>query len=163
MNRNYLNEFVDLPLYDDCLSESDYKNYSVFLKKNILTEMTAEGFADILKRVVFNKRVLDSDKTTIKIIKDLKKVAQQTKYERRFGQIIKNGRTHPEKSDGEFCDKSTFKDEFSKQVFPEKDDLATSTTPSAMLDEYLDVFDNNGWLISEADKEGYEEIIDQGL
>lgn len=73
MNRNYLNEFVDLPLYDDCLSESDYKNYSVFLKKNILTEMTAEGFADILKRVVFNKRVLDSDKTTIKIIKDLKK------------------------------------------------------------------------------------------
>ena len=26
-----------------------------------------------------------------------------------------------------------------------------------MLDEYLDVFDDNGWLISEADKEGYEE------
>lgn len=51
MNRNYLNEFVDLLLYGDCLSESDYKNYSVFLKKNLLTEMTAEGFADILKRV----------------------------------------------------------------------------------------------------------------
>lgn len=93
----------------------------------------------------------------------MKKVAQQTKYERRFGQIIKNGRTHLEKSDEEFCDKSTFKDEFSKQVFPEKDDLATSTTPTAMLDEYLDVFDNNGWLISEADKEDYEEIIGQEL
>lgn len=79
MNRNYLNELVDLLLYGDCLSESDYKNYSAFLKKNLLTEMTAEGFADILKRVVFNKRVLDSDKTTIKLIKDLKKVAQQTK------------------------------------------------------------------------------------
>jgi len=35
--------------------------------------------------------------------------------------------------------------------------LSTSTTPSAMLDEYLDVFDDSGWLISEADKEGYEE------
>lgn len=163
MNKNYLNEFVDLLLYGDCLNESDYKNYSAFLKKNLLTEMTAEGFADILKRVVFNKRVLNSDKATIKIIKDLKKVAQQTKYERRFGQIIKNGRTHLEKSDGEFCDKATFKDEFSKQIFPEKDDLSISTTPSAMLDEYLDVFDNNGWLISEADREGYEEIIGQEL
>lgn len=163
MNRNCLNEFVDLLLYGNCLSESDYKNYSTYLKKNLLTEMTAEGFADVLKRVVFNKRVLNSDKATIKIIKDLKKVAQQTKYERKFGQIIKNGRTHLEKSNGEFCDKATFKDEFSKQVFPEKDDLATSTTPSTMLDEYLDVFDDNGWLISEADKEGYEEIISQEL
>lgn len=163
MNRNCLNEFVDLLLYGDCLNESDYKNYSTFLKKNLLTEMTAEGFADILKKVVFNKRVLDSDKATIKIIKDLKKVAQQTKYERKFSQIIKNGRTHLEKSNGEFCDKATFKDEFSKQVFPEKDDLAASTTLSTMLDEYLDVFDDNGWLISEADKEGYEEIINQEL
>lgn len=163
MNRNCLNEFVDLLLYGNCLSESDYKNYSTYLKKNLLTEMTAEGFADVLKRVVFNKRVLNSDKATIKIIKDLKKVAQQTKYERKFGQIIKNGRTHLEKSNGEFCDKATFKDEFSKQVFPEKDDLATSTTPSTMLDEYLDVFDDNSWLISEADKEGYEEIISQEL
>ena len=135
MNRNYLNEFVDLLLYGDCLSESDYKNYSAFLKKNLLTEMTAEGFADILKRVVFNKRVLNSDKATIKIIKDLKKAAQQTKYERKFDrknyQIIKNGRTQLEKSDGEFCDKATFKDEFSKQIFPKRDDLSTSTTPSA--------------------------------
>lgn len=163
MNRNYLNELVDLLLYGDCLSESDYKNYSAFLKKNLLTEMTAEGFADILKRVVFNKRVLDSDKTTIKLIKDLKKVAQQTKYERRFGQIIKNGRTHLEKSNGEFCDKATFKDEFSKQIFLKRDDLSTSTTPSAMLDEYLTVFDDSGWLISEADKEGYEEIINKEL
>ena len=163
MNRNYLNELVDLLLYGDCLSESDYKNYSAFLKKNLLTEMTAEGFADILKRVVFNKRVLDSDKTTIKLIKDLKKVAQQTKYERRFDQIIKNGRTHLEKSNGEFCDKATFKDEFSKQIFLKRDDLSTSTTPSAMLDEYLTVFDNNGWLISEADKESYEEIINKEL
>lgn len=163
MNRNYLNELVDLLLYGDCLSESDYKNYSAFLKKNLLTEMTAEGFADILKRVVFNKRVLDSDKTTIKLIKDLKKVAQQTKYERRFGQIIKNGRTHLEKSNGEFCDKATFKDEFSKQIFLKRDDLSISTTPSAMLDEYLTVFDDSGWLISEADKEGYEEIINKEL
>lgn len=163
MNRNYLNELVDLLLYGDCLSESDYKNYSAFLKKNLLTEMTAEGFADILKRVVFNKRVLDSDKTTIKLIKDLKKVAQQTKYERRFGQIIKNGRTHLEKSNGEFCDKATFKDEFSKQIFLKRDDLSTSITPSAMLDEYLTVFDDSGWLISEADKEGYEEIINKEL
>jgi len=46
----------------------------------------------------------------------LKKAAQQTKYERKFDhknyQIVKNGRTHLEKSDGEFCDKATFKDEF---------------------------------------------------
>lgn len=145
------------------MSESDYENYSTFLKKNLLTEMTAEGFADTLKRVVFNKRVLNSDKATIKIIKDLKKAAQQTKYERKFGQIIKNGRTHLEKSNGEFCDKATFKDEFLKQTFPKRDDLSTSTTPSAMFDEYLDVFDDNGWLISEADKEGYEEIISQEL
>lgn len=91
----------------------------------------------------------------------MKKAAQQTKYERKFDrknyQIVKNDRTHLEKSNGEFCDKATFKDEFSKQIFPKRDDLSTSTTPSAMLDEYLDVFDDNGWLISEADKEGYEE------
>lgn len=93
----------------------------------------------------------------------MKKVAQQTKYERRFDQIIKNGRTHLEKSNGEFCDKATFKDEFSKQIFLKRDDLSTSTTPSAMLDEYLTVFDDSGWLISEADKEGYEEIINKEL
>lgn len=32
-----------------------------------------------------------------------------------------------------------------------------------MLDEYLTVFDDSGWLISEADKEGYEEIINKEL
>ena len=35
---------------------------------------------------------------------------------------------------------------------------ATSTAPTAMLNEYLKAFDDDGWLISTTDKEGYKDI-----
>jgi hypothetical protein len=46
---------------------------------------------------------------------------------------------------------------FAAQRFELPDD-ATSTAPTAMLNEYLKAFDDDGWLISTTDKEGYKDI-----
>lgn len=51
---------------------------------------------------------------------------------------------------------------FANQKFEIQDDVS-ATAPTTMLNEYLKAFDDDGWLISEADKEGYEEITSKGL
>ena len=55
-----------------------------------------------------------------------------------------------------------FRQSFANQKFELQDDVS-ATTPTTMLNEYLKAFDDDGWLISEADKEGYEEITSKGL
>ena len=56
-----------------------------------------------------------------------------------------------------FRAKDQFRQSFAAQRFELPDD-ATSTAPTAMLNEYLKAFDDDGWLILTTDKEGYKDI-----
>lgn len=130
-------------------------------KKSHYTEITASGFANSLRRNVFNNNEIDTSDATIVAVQKARLAAQQAKYERKHGKIIKNGATHLQSNDGEFCDKATFIREFNNEVFDNRPDLAANETATAMLGEYLRGFDNNGWLISSVDKDGYNEIINE--
>lgn len=130
-------------------------------KKSHYTEITASGFANSLRRNVFNNNEIDTPDATIVAVQKARLAAQQAKYERKHGKIIKNGATHLQSNDGEFCDKATFIREFNNEVFDNRPDLAATDTATAMLGEYLRWFDNNGWLISSVDKDGYNEIINE--
>lgn len=155
---NYIKELTNLCKYKNVLSENAQRLYASFLKKKILKEMTAANFANTLKHNIFNIKVVeDSEKATLKAVQKLRKANQCIKYERKHNQIVKNSLTHLETDDGQFCDKDTFRREFKKQKFEIQDDLA-ATTPEVMLEEYLKAYDDEGWLISTVDIEGYEEI-----
>ena len=130
-------------------------------KKSHYTEITASGFANSLRRNVFNNNEIDTPDATIVAVQKARLVAQQAKYERKHGKIIKNGATHLQSNDGEFCDKATFIREFNNEVFDNRPDLAANDTATSMLNEYIKGFDNNGWLISSVDKGGYNEIINE--
>ena len=64
---------------------------------------------------------------------------------------------HLPKTGGRFIDRATFIREFNYEAFDNRPDLAANDTATTMLDEY----DNNGWLISSVDKDGYNEIINE--
>lgn len=130
-------------------------------KKSHYTEITASGFANSIRRNVFNNNEIDTPDATIVAVQKARLAAQQAKYERKHGKIIKNGATHLQSNDGEFCDKATFIREFNNEVFDNRPDLAATDTATVMLYEYLRGFDNNGWLISSVDKDGYNEIINE--
>ena len=106
-------------------------------------------------------RRLETSDATIGAVQKARLDAQQAKYERKHGKIIKNGATHLQSNDCEFCDRATFIREFNNEAFDNRPDLAANDTATAMLDEYLRGFDNNGWLISSVDKDGYNEIINE--
>ena len=168
-----INELKDFILYGDCLDEDTAKEYfdsikewiinemypeNNFSRKYVLSEMTVEGFANTLRRSVFNNRVANSDAAMLRAVQNARKSAEQAKYERDVEKrIIKTGRTHLELDDGTFCTKDQFRQSFAAQRFELPDD-ATSTAPTAMLNEYLKAFDDDGWLISTTDKEGYKDI-----
>ena len=130
-------------------------------RRSHYTEITASGFANSLRRNVFNKNEIDTPNAAIGAVQKARLAAQQAKYERKHGRIIKNGATHLQSNDGEFCDKATFISEFNNETFDNRPDLAANDTATAMLNEYLRGFDNNGWLISSVDKDGYNEIINE--
>ena len=50
---------------------------------------------------------------------------------------------------------------FKNEKFDTTDDVS-STAPTTMLNEYLEAFDDDGWLISTAEKDGYKEIQSLG-
>ena len=106
-------------------------------------------------------------------IQRIRKGAQSIKYERKKNfkdkdktsdkklEIVKNGLTHLALNDGTFCNKTEFIKAFKNEKFDTTDDVS-STAPTTMLNEYLEAFDDDGWLISTADKDGYKEIQSLG-
>lgn len=68
----------------------------------------------------------------------------------------KNGSTHLELDVGNFCTKAQFRQSFANQKFELQDDVS-ATAPTTMLNEYLKTFDDDGWLISTTDKDGYKD------
>lgn len=171
--KKYLNELLDFYLYGDCLDEDMTEEYFNSIKENIisemysknsysrkciLTEMTVKGFANTLRRSVFNKRVANSEAAMLRAVQNARKCAEQAKYERDVEKrIIKTGRTHLELDDGTFCTKAQFRQSFANQKFELQDDVS-ATAPTTMLNEYLKAFDDDGWLISTTDKDGYKDI-----
>lgn len=141
------------------------KNFKKFCEyvynKSHYTEITASGFANSLKRTVFSNNEIDTPDAAIRAVQKARLATQQAKYERKHGKIIKNGATHLQSNNGEFCDKATFSHEFNNEVFDNKPDLAASDTAITILNEYLKGFDDSGWLISLVDKDTYNEIINK--
>lgn len=171
--KKYSSELNDFLLYGDCLEEdlaNAYfdsiksqimnemfsKNYS--LTKYPLNEMTVEGFAKTLRKIVFNKKVIDSEQAMLNEIQKGRNAARRASYERNGEhKIVKNGSTHLELKPGDFCNKEQFRNAFSKEKFDIQSDMS-ELTPTVMMDEYLKAFDDDGWLISTVDTKGYEDI-----
>lgn len=129
------------------------------LKQTHFIEITAEGFAHSLRKTVFNKKEIDTIDAALGAVKNARKAAQQAKYERdRNGNIIENGATHLQFNNGNFCNKDEFLDEFADEHFEDKPDLVGQDTANVMVNEYLSAFDDDGWLISLVDTDGYNQI-----
>lgn len=140
-------------------SEEDFEEVH---SKSHFTEITAEGFAHSLRRTVFNNNEIETPDAALVAVQNARKAAQQARYERdRNGNIVKNGATHLQSNNGSYCNKKIFLDEFSNENFNDKEDLAGKDTADVMVKEYLKAFDDDGWLISMVDTEGYNKIINK--
>jgi hypothetical protein len=61
-------------------------------------------------------------------------------------------------NNGSFCNKDEFLNELADEHFEDKPDLAGQDTANVMVNEYLSAFDDDGWLISLVDTDGYNQI-----
>lgn len=154
-----LNEFIDLCNYGNCLNEDDFNIYASHLSREVLKEMTVNRFAKALQKTVFDKLVAKDFGTTLGAIQKLRKASQNYKYD--YDNVKKefrpNGYTHLETEPGEYCDKKTFRDNVLKQNFKLPKDAASSAIQSA-VDEILEAFYDNGWLISVTDTENAKKV-----
>lgn len=130
------------------------------LNKTHFIEITAAGFANSLRRTVFNNNEIDTTDAAIGAVQNARRAAQQAKYEKdRNGVIVANGATHLQHNDsGKPCTKDEFRDEFASEKFENRPDLAGKDTANVMVEEYLNAFDNDGWLISVVDTDGHNQI-----
>ena len=93
----------------------------------------------------------------LRAVQNARKCAEQAKYQRDTKKrIVKNGSTHLELDVGNFCTKAQFRQSFANQKFELQDDVS-ATAPTTMLNEYLKAFNDDGWLISTTDKDGYKD------
>lgn len=103
---------------------------------------------------IFSQNEMDSSGATITAITNFNIPMQQTKYERRFGKVVPNGRTNLELKPEIFCNKEKFKKEFEKKDFSnfkEKEGLSTEDCVEVMLDKFLEIYDDEDWLIYKVD------------
>lgn len=136
----------------------------VFNESNItlnhFTELTAHGFATSLRHTLFNNRIINNIDTALDAVINARRATSMAKYERDENhKIIKSGATHLQKNNGEFCNKMDFLMDFEDETFEDNVDLAGNDTAKIMVNCYLEVFDDSGWLISTTDKEAYDREI----
>lgn len=154
--KNLLHEIRDFEKYKGCLSKELYEIYRNYLVERVLNEITAEGLSKVFK-YVFKKDVLKDSDAMMRAIDKLKNGTLQYQYVKKHNQIVKDKSTNLEITDEEFCDKETFIREFEKldfSKFKNKEDLGTNSAPDTFLKSFLEIFDEDGWLILD----DYEEI-----
>lgn len=150
--KKLLQEIRDFEKYKDCLSKElyeAYKSYLVECSKKVLNEITVEGLASTFK-FLFDNNMSDDPETTINSINKFKKATLKRHYTKKHNHVIKAASTNLEIEDNEFCDKETFIREFKKLNFDEfknKADLGIKSTPDTFLKSFLEIYDEDGWLI----------------
>ena len=147
--KTFLQEIRDFEKYKDCLSTELYRVYRNYLVEKVLKEMSPEFLARNFERFL-NQNEIDGPEATIEAVNRLKKATLQVKYSKLHNQIVKSIHTNLESDDGKFCDKETFIQEFKKLNFDDlkgKSDLAVDDTIEAFLNKYLEMYDENGWLM----------------
>lgn len=155
LQEKLLQEVLVFRKYENCLNRVEYKEYRKYLKKRLLKECTVASLQDFIKDVFDVPELTDTSEATISRIGKLMKADQQARYEREFGEIVPNGRTHLELEPDKFCTKEEFRKEFKKEKFEEYkyiEDLSAEDCANIMLEKYLESYNDVGWLIIEKDK-----------
>ena len=130
----------------------------VLEEKRRFCEFRPSYFANSLRKNIFAKKEIDTPDAALSAIQNAKNCAQQANYERCYNRIIMNGSTHLQSNDGNFCDKKKFLKEFSNEIFESNSDLAGKDAANIMVNEYLSVFTDDGWLISAVDAAGRHQL-----
>ena len=149
---NLLQEIRDFEKYKNCLSKELYEVYKSHLierSRKVLNEITVDGLADTFK-FLFGNDVANDPEATMRSIDRFKKAALHHHYAKEHNQIIKDASTNLEVKQNEFCDKETFIREFEKLNFDEfkdKADLSIKSTPYTFLKSFLEIYDEDGWLM----------------
>lgn len=147
--KSLLQEIQDFEKYKNCLNKELYEVYKNYLVERVLNEITPEGLSRVFK-YVFKKDVLKGSDAMMRAIDKLKNGTLQYQYVKKHNQIVKDKSTNLEITDEEFCDKETFIREFEKldfSKFKSKEDLSTNSTPDTFLKSFLEIYDEDGWLI----------------
>lgn len=156
---NKLTEDFEAEKSQETLNETCRLNYAYVLNENRkLFEFRPSYFANSLRKNIFAKKEIDTPDAALSAIQNAKKCAQKANYERYFNNIIKNGNTHLQSNDGDFCDKAKFLEEFSNEEFESNTDLAGKDAANIMVNEYLSAFTDDGWLISTVDDAGRHQL-----
>ena len=147
--KRLLQEIRDFEKYKNCLSKELYEVYKRYLVERVLNEMTPEYLAKNFRRS-FEKNELEDSEATIEAVNKLKKATLNGQYSKLYGKVVKDKHTNLETKPGEFCDKETFIREFKKLNFDDlkkKADLALDDTVKTFLNKYLEMYDEDGWLM----------------
>lgn len=149
---NLLQEIRDFEEYKNCLDDdlfTIYKEHLVKCSKKLLNEITVNGLADTFK-FLFGNDVVNNPETTMRSIDRFKKATLNQHYTKEYNQIVKDSSTNLEVKRNELCDKETFIREFEKLDFDEfrdKADLSIKSTPYTFLKSFLEIYDEDGWLM----------------